>query len=180
MIRNDHLLVTGAAGRVGRTLVPDLVQRFGQRNVTLLHNAEESQAVRRALLGRTLAAPTHVLLLHRPPDPVSSTQEAMLALDYLDWMRACVALGVRRVVVASSEHALLSPHTAYGAAKLRLEQECAAMSTAETLIYADRIGRVPDPDLGHDPEPESPVPLTRPCQLRARVRGLLGLPPALF
>ncbi len=170
------LLVTGSGGRVARTLLPDLLPFFEKR--VLCATPAQSNAARRAMPDLGV---THALVLHRYPDPVSPRDETELANEYMQWAYLCREYGAQRVVLASSEHALLTPGSLYGGQKLQIERNAANLSTPACLVFTDRIGRVYDPALGHDPEPDNPVPCTPPEQLQARFRGLLGLPdhPAL-
>jgi hypothetical protein len=171
--------MTGSAGRVGRTLLPDLQLYFAHRTV-LVHDADRAQLVLAWLRAGKIREVTHVLLLHRPPGQLMPQDEWDLLHDYKAWMRAACDAGVNRLVAASSEHALLTPHKPYGAAKRQLEVEAAAYCNGQRHYYTDRIGRVPDPNLAEDPDPTEAVPLTAPGMLRARIRGLLGLPRAPY
>lgn len=168
-----RILITGAAGRVGRAVRPHLRQRFTLRSLdvvpveagpgedTIVGDLNDAAVLRAALEG--VDAVVHLAAVHGH----ALTFEASLDANY----RAVVALleatkrsGVRRFVYASSHHVFglhprtgFDPHTAppapdayYGLGKAFGELACAMYAHRyglRTLIV--RIGNA-DPQVGDD------------------------------
>lgn len=160
MTQTDRRVVlTGAAGRIGTAITPDLSRRWDLQltDVEAGHGIEalditDSEACRAAFVGADA-----VVHLAAVPDPDASWDQLLPAnvIGAYHVARAAVASGVRRLVLASSLHVVSAgpdetqvrasdparPGNLYGATKAWAEALGAwVAATTSTSVVALRIG----------------------------------------
>ncbi len=194
----DHrpfVLLTGAAGRIGTAFRREMGGRYrfrladreiagltgtpGEGHEVVALDIADDAAVRAACAGIDA-----VLHLAADPSPEADWETSLLSNNVagtLNVLRAAEAAGCRRVVVASSVHAVFGwplgepladdapprPVNLYGASKALAESFCAVFAARGLSCIAVRIGAYEAPWLHESPDPDAVRAYVSPRDLNA-------------